>query len=84
MSETENSVFDEVAKLLADYTGSDFKIEPETLLEDERLNIDSLDKVEVVIMLEGQFNIEISDQEADNLTTVADVVRLVEAKRSNG
>lgn len=46
------------------------------------LGADSLDIVEIVMAVEEDFKIEISDDEAEplNTGTVADLVRLVEAK----
>ena len=49
-------------------------------LLEEDLNLDSLDKVELVLALEHEFQITISDEEADGMRNVADVSRLVDAK----
>lgn len=46
---------------------------------DEDLGATSLDRVEVVMSLEDEFSIEISDEEASHLSTVADVVACVAA-----
>ena len=43
----------------------------------ESLGADSLDGVELVMELEEHFNIEISDDEASDLPTVADVLKVV-------
>ena len=53
----------------------DVKIE--TTFED--LDADSLDIVELVMALEEEFNLEISDEEVENIKTVGDVVRYIEA-----
>ena len=42
------------------------------------LNFDSLDSIEVVIALETEFDIEISDEDSDHIFTVPDIVKLVE------
>jgi len=43
------------------------------------LDADSLDVVELVIALEGEFDLEISDADAEKLVTVRDVVEYVAA-----
>ncbi|GAB6431188.1 acyl carrier protein [Bacillus cereus] len=42
------------------------------------LGADSLDIVEFVMQLEDEFDVEIPDEEAENLTTVGDVVAYLE------
>ncbi len=44
------------------------------------LNMDSLDRVSFQLALEEEFQIVIEDDEAEQCTTVADVVALVERK----
>jgi len=46
----------------------------------EDLGADSLDVVELVMALEEKFDIEIPDEEAEKIATVADVVAYVESK----
>lgn len=46
----------------------------------EDLGLDSLDVVELVMAVEDEFNIEISDEEAEKLLTVQQVVDLVAEK----
>lgn len=46
----------------------------------DSLGVDSLDRVEIVMDLEDEFSIEVSDEEMANLVTVADLINLVEAK----
>jgi acyl carrier protein len=46
----------------------------------EDLGADSLDVVELVMALEEKFDIEIPDDEAEKIATVADVVAYVESK----
>ena len=45
----------------------------------ETLNADSLDIVELVMVFEEAFSIEISDDEAEQLRTVDDAIKLIEA-----
>lgn len=48
------------------------------------LGMDSLDTIEIVMALEEEFEIEITDLETENTTTVAGLVALVDAKRNQG
>lgn len=43
----------------------------------EDLGADSLDTVEFIMSLEDEFSVEISDEEAEKITTVAHVLELV-------
>ena len=45
----------------------------------EDLGADSLDTVELVMAFEEEFSIEVPDEEAEKLQSVADVVKYVEA-----
>lgn len=45
----------------------------------EDLGADSLDQVELVMALEEEFNIEISDEEAEKIKTVQDAVSYIQA-----
>lgn len=44
------------------------------------LNADSLDIVELIMAFEEEFNIEIRDEDAENLTKVKDVYEYIEKK----
>lgn len=46
----------------------------------EDLGADSLDTVELVMALEEEFGIEISDEDAEKMTTVGDAVKYIENK----
>jgi acyl carrier protein len=46
------------------------------------LNADSLDLVEVIMAMEQEFDLEIKDDEAENIRTVADAVRYIEEHSS--
>ena len=53
------------------------KVVPEARFIEE-LGADSLDTVELVMALEEQFGIEISDEDAETLKTVGDLLRYLE------
>ena len=65
-----------VAKLKIDRD----RVKDNATLED--LGADSLDLVELVMKFEEQFGIEISDEEAENLKTVGEVVDSVRTRRT--
>ena len=50
------------------------------ILED--LGADSLDLVELLMTLEDEFHVSISDEEAIKLKTVEDIVKVIEANQS--
>jgi acyl carrier protein len=54
------------------------KLSMETTFED--IDADSLDIVELVMALEEEFDLEISDQEIENIKTVGDIVKYIESK----
>lgn len=50
------------------------------ILED--LGADSLDLVELLMTLEDEFNVTVSDEDAVKLKTVEDIVKIIEANQS--
>lgn len=46
----------------------------------EELDADSLDIVEMVMALEEEFNLEISDEEVEKIKTVGDIVKYIESR----
>lgn len=55
-------------------------VKSEANLKDD-LGMDSLDVIELVMEVEKEFKISISDNEYDGITTVGSVVDLVESKQ---
>lgn len=72
-------VKDRVTKIIVDQLGVDSKeVTPQaSFIED--LGADSLDIVELVMALEEEFDIEISDEEAERITKVQEAVEFIES-----
>ncbi|HEV2916276.1 MAG TPA: acyl carrier protein [Candidatus Babeliales bacterium] len=56
-------------------------ITPESTLQD--LGADSLDMVEIIMQIEEEFGIQINDEEAEKLNTMAEVVDYVHERRKS-
>lgn len=66
-------IFEKLRAIIVDKLSVDEnEVTMDTTFED--LGADSLDIVEIVMALEEEFDIEISDDEAENAKTVGDVV----------
>ena len=55
------------------------KIAPSALLKED-LEIDSLGQVELVLALEDSLDLLLPDEELDGITTVGDIISLIESK----
>ncbi len=74
-----DNVFDKVRDLIVDQLGIDAsKVTLEaSFIED--LGADSIDIVELIMALEEEFGITISDEDAQNIRTVGDAVKYIES-----
>ncbi len=73
-------VFDKVKEIIVKELEVDPNlIKPETSLKED-LGFDSIDAVEVIMSLEEEYNISISDDEAQNIITVQDLVDYIEQR----
>ncbi|AQX54016.1 acyl carrier protein [Priestia flexa] len=73
-------VLERVTKIIVDRLGVD---ESEVKLESnfkEDLGADSLDVVELVMELEDEFDMEISDEQAEQIATVGDAVNYIQSQ----
>ena len=70
--------FDEIKAVIVELLGVDEdKIKPEARFRED-LEADSLDLVELIMAFEDKFGGEISDEDAQKITTVGDAVKYVE------
>ena len=71
-------IFEKVQKALAEQ----FEVSPDTITLDtnlvDDLGADSLDVVELIMSIEDEFGVSISDEDAANLITVQRIVDYVE------
>lgn len=69
-----------VKRLLVKQLGVDTaEVTPEASIVDD-LSADSLDTIEIVMACEEEFEIEIPDDAAEQVTTVADIVRYIDER----
>ena len=72
-------VLEKVKAILAEQ----FDVEEDTITMEtsvaEDLGADSLDVVDLLMSIEDEFEIEIPDTEIENMTTVGDLVKYIEA-----
>ena len=79
---SKEEIFNKIAAILADRFELDADQITEKLNFKEDLNADSIDIVELVLELEDTFGAEISDEDAEKLTTVADAVNYISEHQS--
>lgn len=73
----EDEIFEKVKEIIVDQLGVDKSIiKRESTFADD-LAADSLDIVELVMSLEENFKIEMSDEDAEKLTCVDDLVKYI-------
>lgn len=71
---------DRVKKILIEHLGVDQeKVTRDANLQDD-LEADSLDMVELVMAFEEEFQVEITDDDAEKVTTVGEAIDIIDAK----
>ena len=77
-----DNIESQVRQIIADQ----LSVDPEKVTKDakfiEDLGADSLDTVELVMALEDKFSVEVPDEDAEKLKSVADVVAYIEANKA--
>ena len=72
-------IFERICQIIAEQLDIEAdSIRMESSIQDD-LNADSLDVMEVAMAVGDEYDIEISEEELENIKTVGDVVRYVEA-----
>ena len=76
------SIEERVKEIIVDQLGVDeSEVTPEAKFIDD-LGADSLDIVELVMALEEEYDIEISDEEAEKIQTVGDAIEFIKSHQS--
>lgn len=71
------AVFDKVKEIIVEQLGvEEDQVIPEASFIDD-LGADSLDIVELIMALEEEFDLEIPDEDAEKISTVADAVTYI-------
>lgn len=70
--------FEKIKQIIVEQLGVDeSEVNPEAHFIND-LGADSLDTVELVMALEEEFGVEISDEDAEKIQTVGDVIKFIE------
>ncbi|MDE3074400.1 MAG: acyl carrier protein [Chloroflexota bacterium] len=71
-------VYERMKKIIVDQLGvEEGDVTPQASFVED-LNADSLDLVELIMSLEEEFNLEISDEDAEKIHTVGDALEYVQ------
>ncbi|HEV2236025.1 MAG TPA: acyl carrier protein [Ktedonobacterales bacterium] len=74
---TKDEILARLKPVIAEQLGVDEAEVKEDASFTEDLNADSLDLVELIMSLEEQFKLQISDEDAEKLTTVGEAVEFI-------
>ncbi len=75
------SVIDKVKELISQQLGKDISeiTEEKEIVKD--LGADSLDVVEMLMSLEEEFDVTVPEEDAVNIKTVGDIIKVIEEKK---
>lgn len=78
---TENSTFTKISQMIIERFGVDEEKVTRELKFQEDLGADSLDVVELIMEMEDVFGIQISDEDAERITTIGDAVDYIDGNQ---
>lgn len=77
----EQEILEKIRDIIADKLDADAgEVTTESRFQED-LGADSLDVVELIMGLEDEFGVEISDEEAEGIRTVGDAVKFISEKQ---
>jgi len=74
-------MLEKIQELIAEGLGIDKELVVETASFKDDLQADSLDLFEMVMSLEEEFGVEIPSEDLNQIVTVGDVIKYIEAKQ---
>ena len=74
--------FDKVKMIVADQLGKDINEITETTSLQDDLGADSLDAVEIIMALEDEFGIEISDEKAQTFNNIGEISKYIDEQKA--
>lgn len=75
-----SSIAEKVTSIIVDKLGvEESEVTPEASFTND-LGADSLDTVELIMEFEKEFNVAIPDEKAENIATVGDAIKYLEAE----
>ena len=75
---TDGTTYERLKKIIVEQLGVDEEeVQPQASFVED-LNADSLDLVELIMSLEEEFGMEISDEDAERIQKVSDAVEYIE------
>ncbi len=78
---TDGTTFERLKKIIVEQLGvEEDDVTPEAAFVED-LNADSLDLVELIMSLEEEFGMEISDEDAEKIQKVSDAVEYIEERQ---